>query len=162
MLDNNEDFSGPKTNINALLQSMVEGMILQDRTGRIIQYNQAALDILGMGKEQLNEPESNELSSGPADMGEWDKIFPGKDHIGMNSLKTGEIQRNVMMRIFRYDGEVRWISLNAVPIINNRTGIPSQLICTFTDITEMRRMINDLKQVQLLFNISQELLVITN
>ncbi len=153
-------------NLNALLQSMVEGMIVQDQTGRIIQFNQAALEILGMAQDQLNESEdkdSNEADpSAVMSESEWDKIFPGKDHLGMNCLKTGEIQRNLVMRVFRYDGEVRWISLNAVPIVNNRTGTPYQVICTFTDITEMKRVLNDLKQVQLLFNISQDLMIIAN
>jgi len=160
-----------QSNLDALLQTMVEGMIIQDTSGRIIQYNQAALEILGMAEGQLNEPESEEIESPPndeaaetasMDAAEWDKIFPGKNHPGMASLKTGQIQKNLVMKIFRYDGEVRWISLNAVPIVNNRTGQPYQVINTFTDITEMRRMVNELKQVQLLYNISQDLMVITN
>lgn len=155
-----------QTNLNALLLSMVEGMIIQDITGRIIQYNQAALEILGMAEGELNEPETEEEKRSeepaPSDIAEWDKIFPGKNHAGMNSFKTGQIQKNLVMKIFRYDGEVRWISLNAVPIVDNRSGKPYQLINTFTDITEMRRMLNELKQVQLLYNISQDLMVITN
>jgi PAS domain S-box-containing protein len=162
----NEGLNPPDSNLNALLQSMVEGMIIQDNTGRIVQYNHAALEILGMAENELNEPDAAEYEAAdeeaPTDLTEWDKIFPGKDHIGMNSLKTGEIQKNLVMKIFRYDGEVRWISLNAVPIMNNRTGVHSQVISTFTDITEMRRMLNDLKQVQLLFNISQDLMIIAN
>lgn len=158
-----------QSNLNALLNTMVEGMIIQDSSGRIIQYNQAALEILGMAEGQLNEPEveagqtEKEMAEPSAmEAAEWDKIFPGKDHPGMESLKTGQIQKNLVMRIFRYDGEVRWISLNAVPIINNRTGKPYQVINTFTDITEMRRMLNELKQVQLLYNISQDIMIITN
>ncbi len=165
----NEVSATPDTNLSALLQSMVEGMILQDSSGRIIQYNQAAIEILGMTADQLNEPETEEETGSetseeamPSDADEWDKIFPGKNHVGMNSLKTGKIQRNLVMRIFRYDGEVRWISLNAVPIMNNRTNTPTQVISTFTDITEMRRMLNDLRQVQLLFNISHDLMIIAN
>lgn len=155
-----------KANLDALLQTMVEGMIIQDSSGRIIQFNQAALEILGMAEGQLNEPDSsdeNETSElSFMDAAEWDKIFPGKDHPGMESLKTGQIQKNLVLRIYRYDGEVRWISLNSVPIVNNRTGKPYQVISTFTDITEMRKMLNELKQVQLLYNISQDLMIITN
>ncbi len=158
-----------QSNLNALLDTMVEGMIIQDSSGRIIQFNQAALEILGMAEGQLNEPEGEtgriekEMTDPSAmEAAEWDKIFPGKDHPGMESLKTGQIQKNIVMRIYRYDGEVRWISLNAVPIVNNRTGKPYQIINTFTDITEMRRMLNELKQIQLLYNISQDLMIITN
>lgn len=153
-----------QSNLNALLQTMVEGMVIQDSSGRIIQYNQAALEILGMAETQLNETEEEKTSEEPApmDVAEWDKIFPGKNHPGMTSFQTGQIQKNLVMKIFRYDGEVRWINLNAVPIVDNRTGRPYQLISTFTDITEMRKMVNELKQVQLLYNISQDLMIITN
>lgn len=151
-------------NLNALLQTMVEGMIIQDNSGRIIQYNKAALDILGMASTELNESEEEIISEIdlPEDAAEWDKIFPGKSHPGMSSFQSGQIQKNLVCKIFRYDGEVRWISLNAVPVVDNRTGRPYQLISTFTDITEMRKMVNELKQIQLLYNISQDLMAITN
>lgn len=143
------------SNLNAtLLQSMVEGMILQDQAGQIIQFNQSALDILGTTKE--------ELGSGLVDSPIQDRMFPGKNHIGMQSLLTGQTQRNVILNVFRFDGEMRWISLNSVPIFNDDKTQAVQLISTFTDITEMKRVMNDLKQVQLLFNISHDLTMITN
>ncbi|MDD4975588.1 MAG: PAS domain S-box protein [Bacteriovorax sp.] len=152
-------FNETVKNLNALLQSMVEGMILQDKTGKIIQHNQAALEILGLTEDQLNDRDF--IASQEIDLKEWNKNFPGKNHIGMDSLITGEVQRNIVLRIFRQDGEMRWISLNSVPILDNAKR-PILLICTFTDITEMRRILNDLKQVQLLFNISHDLMIITN
>lgn len=142
--------------LNALLlQSMVEGMILQDIDGRIIQFNQAALDILGVTEAHL-------LLQDYIDAQIPDKIFPGKNHIGMKSLQTGQTQRNIILSIFRIDGEMRWISLNSVPILNKEKNKMTQLISTFTDITEIKKNLNDLKQVQLLFNISHDLTVITN
>lgn len=144
-----------KTNLNALLQSMVEGMVLQDSAGKILQFNQAALSILGLTEEQL-------LNRDFIDSVIQNKMFPGKNHIGLNSLKSGEIQRNVVLNIFRYDGEMRWISLNSVPIMNLEKPEESLLVSTFTDITEMRKVLSDLKQVQLLFNISHDLMIIAN
>lgn len=146
-----------KTNINlgALLNSMVEGMIIQDSSGKIIQFNQAALDILGLTEDQLNELNF-------IDSARQDKVFPGKEHAGMKSLQTGEIQRNIVLNIFRYDGEMRWISLNAVPIFSEDKSRATQLINTFTDITETKKAINELKQVELLFKISHDLMIITN
>ena len=155
----NEIFKGTDINQNALLESMVEGVILQDLDGNIIQCNQSSLDILGLTKEQLNMRSKN--LDNEIDLVEWEKVFPGKQHQGMTSLVTGEIQKNILLRIFRGDGEMRWISLNSSPILDkNKT--PLQLINTFTDITEMNRVINDLKQVQLLFNISHDLMIIAN
>jgi PAS domain S-box-containing protein len=147
------------TNLNDLIQSMVEGVILQDNTGKILQYNQAALEILGLTEDQLKARDF--ISSGEGDLSEWEKNFPGKSHIGMDSLKTQKSQGNVVVRIFRRDGLVKWISLNAVPILSQDKKL-SQLLCTFTDITDMRRALNDLKQVQLLFNISHDLMIIAN
>jgi PAS domain S-box-containing protein len=134
---------------------MVEGMILQDANGDILQFNHAALEILGLNQEQIKNSHLETES-------EWDKIFPGRNHIGMSSLKSGEIQRNVILRILRSDGEIRWISLNAVPVLDEKTASHNKLISTFTDITERKKVLNELKQVQLLFNISQDLMIITN
>lgn len=142
--------------LNALLlQSMVEGMILQDSDGRIIQFNQAALNILGLSEAHL-------LLQDYLDNQIPDKIFPGKNHIGMKSLQSGETQKNIVLSIFRIDGEMRWISLNSVPIFDSEKNKMNKLISTFTDITETKKNLNDLKQVQLLFNISHDLTVITN
>lgn len=141
---------------NALLQSMVEGMILQDETGRIIEFNQAALDILGLTEDQL-------IGQDVIDSERQDRIFPGKNHIGMTSLQTGKIQRDIVLNFFRSDGEMRWISLNAVPIFSeDDKSKPRQLISTFTDITEIKRVLNELKQVELLFKISHDLMFIAN
>jgi PAS domain S-box-containing protein len=134
---------------------MVEGMILQASDGRIIQFNQAALDILGVTEAHL-------LLQDYIDVQIPDKIFPGKNHIGMKSLQTGQTQRNIVLSIFRLDGEMRWISLNSVPILDKEKNEMTQLISTFSDITETKKNLNDLKQVQLLFNISHDLTVITN
>jgi PAS domain S-box-containing protein len=154
----NGEFDKSNINQNALLQSMIEGMIMQDSDGKIIQFNQAALDILGLSEEQLKDQEHHAFPE--KDLYEWDKVFPGRNHIGMNSIKTGVIQRNIVLQIFRPEGEIRWISLNAVPMLNEKNNI--HLICTFTDITNMRQMLNDLKQIQLLYNISHDLMIITN
>lgn len=152
-----EGFIETERNINALLQSMVEGMLIQDKTGKIIQFNQAALEILGLSEEELSESKFQSQENN-----QWQKMFPGRDHIGMKSIQTGKVQRNIVLQIFRPDGEVRWISLNAVPIFNGDKLSPIQLISTFTDITEMRQVMNDLKQVQLLFNISHDIMIIAN
>lgn len=144
------------TNLNALLlQSMAEGMILQDSEGKILQFNQAAVLILGTTVDDL-QAQDNLYTHIP------DKIFPGKNHVGMKSLQTGVTQRNIILNIFRLDGEMRWISLNSVPIFNSNKNKANQLLNTFTDITETKKNLNDLKQVQLLFNISHDLTIITN
>lgn len=151
----NGGFEETPINLNALLQSMVEGVILQNETGKILQFNQSALDILGLSEEQL-------LSQNVIDSERQDLVFPGKNHIGMKSLKSGEVLRNMILNIFRADGEMRWISLNAVPVVNGDPTKRPLLISTFTDITDMKKVMSDLKQVQLLFNISHDLMIIAN
>ncbi len=54
------------------------------------------------------------------------------------------------------------ISLNAVPIYDKEKSQPYQLVNTFTDITEVKRVLNDLRQTEFLFNISHDLMIITN
>lgn len=160
MLNSQNDLmNNAEINLMLLLQNMVEGVILQNKDGEIIQINQAALDILGMTNARINQRPDSETQD--LNLAEWDKVFPGKKHPGMTSLKSGEIQKSLVQRVFRNDGELRWISLNSVPIFDENKN-PTHLISTFTDVTEMRRLLNELKQVQLLFNISHDLMIITN
>jgi PAS domain S-box-containing protein len=113
-----------------------------------------------MSAEQILNRNNTSIASNE-NANDWSKTFPGTHHIGMNSIKTGVVQKNIDQRIFRQDGEVRWISLNAVPLLSSDKH-PIQVISTFSDITDMKKILNDLKQVQLLFDISHDLMVITN
>jgi PAS domain S-box-containing protein len=123
---------------DAIISSLVTGFVLQDDKGGIIDFNPAALEILGLTSDQL----LGRTSMDPR----WKSIhqdgspFPGNEHPAMRALKTGLNQKNVIMGIERPNSSRRWIKINAVPLFSQRNSSergPDQVISTFDDVTEL-------------------------
>ncbi len=125
-----------------LFQSMIEGVVIQDVSGTIINYNKAALKILGLTDNQLLGRDSFHP--------EWRSIkpdgtaFPGEQHPAMVSLKTGKIVSNTIMGIQHADSTLHWIEINSVPIFEEEKLYPTKTITTFKEITEELRIQKDM------------------
>jgi PAS domain S-box-containing protein len=117
--------------------SMAEGLVVQSPTGRIIDANPAAEQILGLSRDQM----LGRTSMDPT----WRTIredgtpYPGEEHPAMLTLRTGREQRGVVMGIQHADGQVRWISVNSVPQ-RDELGIVAGVVVTFSDITRQREL----------------------
>jgi PAS domain S-box-containing protein len=122
----------------SLVETMAQGVVFQDASGRIEYANPAAGRILGLSVSELQ-------GRGPDDPA-WRTIredgsdFPGADHPATVALRSGEPVRGVMMGIFNPSiGEYRWISVNAVPLFREGATRPHQVHSVFEDITERKR-----------------------
>ena len=99
------------------LASLHEGVVVHDATGRIVLWNRAAESTLGLTSDQL----SGRTSMDPR----WRAVredgsdFPGRDHPAMAALATGVPQPTVTMGIHQPDGTLRWLHVNAVPILGD-------------------------------------------
>jgi C4-dicarboxylate-specific signal transduction histidine kinase len=121
-----------------------DGIVLQDLSGAIVDFNSAALKILGLTSDQMR----GKTSFDP----EWRAVkvdgspFPGEEHPAMVTLRTGEPQHNVIMGISTKPNVLRWISINTAPITSGgRIAEDSvqkreltHVVATFSDITEQR------------------------
>ncbi len=123
-----------------LFETMVQGVVYQDETGRIISANSAAEHILGLSLDQLQ----GRTSIDPR----WHAIhedgtnFPGETHPAMVALNTGQPVNNVIMGVFHPKQEdYVWININAIPRFRPGQNRPYQVYATFEDITE--RKINE-------------------
>jgi PAS domain S-box-containing protein len=119
-----------------LFESMAQGVVYQDRDGRIIAANPAAEHILGITLEQMK----GRTSKDPR----WKTIredgssLPGDEHPAMVSLRTGEVS-NRIMGVFNAELEShRWLDVYAIPQFKEGETEPHQVFTTFTDITERR------------------------
>jgi PAS domain S-box-containing protein len=114
-------------------EAMHEGYVEQDATGAITACNPAAERILGLTREQL----CGRASIDPR----WRAIhadgspFPGEDHPAMQTLRTGQPVRGVVMGVESGEGEARWILVNSQPMNLLPGGGAALAISTFTDIT---------------------------
>jgi PAS domain S-box-containing protein len=131
-------------NLNLLTESMSEGMVLQDITGKIYEYNSSACKVLGLTPDQLLGKTSMDPSW--RSIRENGKDFPGNEHPAMVSLTTGKKQKNVIMGVHKPDGLLSWISINSTPIFENNSSVPTKVLCTFNDITEEKNLERALKE----------------
>ena len=115
---------------------MSEGVVLQDKMGNIIDYNPAALKVLGVSAERLNGKTSNNF--------DWNcirengSIFPAEEHPSMVALRSGQFVSNVIMGIQLPSEKTRWISITSTPLFLDNGPSPSHSVTTFADISQQR------------------------
>lgn len=120
------------------IESITEGIVLQDSLGKIIDYNSAALKVLGLSADQLLgktslDPSWRAIRSDGSD-------FSGEQHPAMVALKTGKSQKNIEMGIHQPNFELRWLIVNAEPLFLNSPDQCSHVVASFLDVTELKNM----------------------
>ncbi|MBR9859718.1 PAS domain-containing sensor histidine kinase [bacterium] len=115
--------------------SIDEGMVYQDDKGRITLANKSAERILGLSQDQLKGIDSFDPR--------WKCIhedgsdYPGEVHPAMRCLKSGKTIRNDIMGVFHPDKEKYvWIEVSSYPIFKEDKKKASEVITTFTDISD--------------------------
>ena len=150
--------------LRAVFTAMNEGVVVQDRTGAITTWNPAAERILGLTGDQLQG-----LTSGDS---RWRAVhsdgspYPGEEHPGMVTLRTGKPVDGDVMGIHTADGKLRWILINTQPFGLVTNGRSDWVTATFTDITALRREEDDRRraesQIALFFHLSLDLLCLAS
>jgi len=122
-------------NSEARLRSVYEllpiGITVTDPTGRIIDCNRSAQEILGLDRESL-------LARSAA--GEpWDIIrpdgtpMPPDEYASVRALRSGQPVFDVEMGVQRDNGERRWLKVNAMPADGGG------IVIAYDDITERKQ-----------------------
>ncbi|MFN7685553.1 MAG: PAS domain-containing protein [Oligoflexia bacterium] len=129
--DKTEDVQN-ESRYRLLIETMNEGVVIQDTSGKIIDYNPAALRILGLSADQLlgrtsMDPKWRAHKEDGSD-------FPGNEHPAMVALATGKPVSDVTMGLRLPDDAHRWILINAVPQEGPRG---RTVTTTFADITAL-------------------------
>ncbi len=124
----------------SIITTMHEGVILHDQDGAIREWNHRAREMLGRTTEKL-------LGLAPGDT-HWQAIqedgtpFDGRNHPSLVALRTGHPCSNVVMGIYKPDGTLTWLLVNARPLFDNHTSPPARpcgAVTTFIDITERKQ-----------------------
>lgn len=115
-----------------ILETMAEGLVIQNEQGVIESFNPAALNLLGLSEDQLRGRTSMDT--------EWKAVkqdgtpYPGDEHPAMQALKTGRPVKGAIMGLVLPDLTERWIKINAIPF---EGALGRQVACTFSDVTEL-------------------------
>jgi diguanylate cyclase (GGDEF)-like protein/PAS domain S-box-containing protein len=117
----------------ATLNALHDGVVRQERDGRITACNPAAERILGLSAGELEGRTSSDLR--------WRAVhedgspYPGEEHPSMRALATGWPQRDEIMGIHRLDGTLTWLAVNATPLLRPNEIVPYAVVTSFADIT---------------------------
>jgi PAS domain S-box-containing protein len=116
-----------------IFNAIREGVNVHDREGRVLEMNPACLSILGLSREEMEhrgytDPNwrTFQLDGSP---------FPTEKFPVAITLRTGEALQNVPMGIQLPTGDLRWISINSVPLADPQTGEIEHAVVTINDIT---------------------------
>lgn len=130
-----------------LMDSLSNGVVFQDATGKIIRYNKAASRILGLTSDQIEgrtsvDPRWRAIHEDGSD-------FKGEDHPAMVALRTGQPVNDIVLGIM-HPGEKTyvWIKATSTPIILKGKNEPDEVFTIFTDITRKINADNELMKYQ--------------
>jgi PAS domain S-box-containing protein len=122
----------------SVVEALDEGVLLYDSRGVVIACNQNAAELVGIATEEIVGRSAAELPFVLVD--EKGKELAREDRPGYRAILTGEPQLNLVAGHPRPDGDIRWLSINAMPIADDAgTGSPYAVAVSFADITERRR-----------------------
>lgn len=121
----------------AMIDTLAEGVVLQNKNGEIIEFNKSALNILGLTSDQILGRTSFDPKWQSVDANE--NPLSGREHPIVLSLKEGKSVDRYVMGIHKPTGEMSWLSVNSRPILNEN-GDVERAIASFSDVTEEYRL----------------------
>ena len=117
-----------------LVNTLVDGVIMLDKDGKITTCNKRASAILGLTEEEMLGKELGDSS--------WKAIkadgtpFPWYEFPTVVSLQTGFPQRNVKMGVNLPNGLFVWLMINSEALIRMGEFEPYAVVLSFSDITD--------------------------
>ncbi|NRF69378.1 EAL domain-containing protein [Aquincola sp. S2] len=119
----------------ALLAALPTGVLMQDEHGKSVECNPAALRMLELTRDQVlrHEPLPPHWKVLNEDLSECLMA----DRPGTIALRSGEGLHGRILGVTRADGELRWLMVNAEPVID-ALGRSAGVVSCFIDVTEQR------------------------
>lgn len=130
-----------------MIHNLKLGIVLQNEKGETLVCNQSALDMLGLTEEQLMgiappHPHWNIIK-------EDGSAFPLSQHPAMAAIRLKQSVKDVVMGVFRPAANDRvWLLVNADTILNDEGKIIN-VICSYADITEQKKLSQQLIQQEI-------------
>lgn len=122
--------------LRAIIETMAEGLVVQDDKGLILEANPAACTILGTNSKVLRGRSLLEPS--------WQYLredgspFSPESHPTQISLETGQPVRDVILGLVLPSG-THWMLVSAMPLPPSTDRRGARVVTTFSDITAQRQ-----------------------
>jgi PAS domain S-box-containing protein len=140
-------YRASEARLRATIETMAEGLVVQDRTGRVVEWNPAACAILDVPAAEMGHRSA--LGPDEGCLRDDGSSLPADEHPDRVSLRTGQPVRNVVMGIPAGQGggsdspaapALRWILVNTMPLPGpTERGREGRVVTTFADITAQRQ-----------------------
>lgn len=139
-----ENLIQSEEHFRTLFTTMAQGVIYQDRQGKITSANPSAERILGISADQMLglssiDPHGHAIHEDLT-------AYPGESHPSMLALKTGEKQEGVMGVFNPVEKSIHWILMHAVPQFRPGGDGPGGVFTTLEDITSKKRNEEQIRQ----------------
>ncbi len=119
--------------LEAVIASLAEGLLLADREGKILQSNAALRDLLGLDAD-APLPNLLEFTERFAMRSAAGEAIPRGQRAGVKALR-GEVRTDELRQFRTARGADRWMSVNATPI-RDGDGEITGIAMTMRDVTE--------------------------
>lgn len=129
------DWIHSRGSTHSFLDALAEGVVVQDRKGLIVHGNDAALDLLGITRDQLLGRTSYDPGWGAVD--EHRLPSQGDRHPASITLATGQPCTGVVMGISAPGRGRTWLTVNSRPLFDG-DGALEGVVVSFMDITRQR------------------------
>ncbi len=121
-----------------LMEAIDKGIIIQERDGKCVYGNSAAMRILGIG--------ASESLADALDLRRWRFLhengheMPLDQHPVTRALRSGRAVESTVLGLFHLQRrQLLWITVTVVPQYTPGEDTPSQLLLLFSDITGLKR-----------------------
>jgi PAS domain S-box-containing protein len=136
ILKTQKDLQESQKKYKHLFDFMLQGIIYQDISGRIMEANRAAEKILGLTIDQMQGRTS--IDPRWKSIHEDSSEYKGIDHPAMLALTTGREIKDAIMGVYNpTENKYQWISIDAIPRFDENNK-PCGVFTNFNDITEKR------------------------
>jgi hypothetical protein len=119
-----------------MIDTMQEGVMLLDPTGKILTNNPSAEVIMGMTTGQLQGQGTHDTN--------WKLVMEdgtplnSADHPVAITLRTGQPQSNFVLGVYHPQKQLIWVMVNTQPLFHHGAEQPYAILTTFVDITERK------------------------
>lgn len=132
MYDSSQQYSTDYQFLNAVIDTLEEGVVVQNHEGKIVGFNKKALELLHVSAEQLLGNTSGDEKWNAIDLD--GNTLSIEKHPIVITLHSGEPQNKVIIGVTAGNGELKWFSTNTRMIEVNQQKFA---VAAFTDITAL-------------------------
>ncbi|MBE9038428.1 PAS domain S-box protein [aff. Roholtiella sp. LEGE 12411] len=143
----------------SVVTAMQEGVVLLEADDcRIIACNTSAERILGLAADEIigRTLEDSFLQA----LYEDGSPFPIEDHPTLVTLRTGKPCSNVIMGIYKPNGQLAWISINSQPLFQDHNPIPYAVVASFSDISDRKQAEQKIYEQAALLDIATDAILV--